>query len=92
MTRLVAEIAENYYRLMGLDKRLELLDQINPSLSASYQPYWAVRAHLLLQLGSHALSAAAYTSAVELTTDEAVRRFLLQRRQAAANFRERLSK
>ena len=27
MTRLVAEIAENYYRLMALDKRLETLDQ-----------------------------------------------------------------
>ena len=28
VTRLVAEIAENYYRLMALDKRLENLDQI----------------------------------------------------------------
>ena len=28
MTTLVAEIAENFYRLMGLDKRLENLDQI----------------------------------------------------------------
>src|SRR5215212_2370744 len=28
VTRLVAEVAENYYRLMGLDKRLENLDQI----------------------------------------------------------------
>ena len=28
MTRLVAEIAENYYRLMALDKRLETLDKI----------------------------------------------------------------
>ena len=28
VTRLVAEIAENYYRLMGLDKRLENLNQI----------------------------------------------------------------
>jgi len=28
VTRLVAEIAENFYRLMGLDKRLENLDQI----------------------------------------------------------------
>src|SRR5581483_2779195 len=27
VTRLVAEIAENYYRLMALDKRLEVLDQ-----------------------------------------------------------------
>ncbi|GAC1466717.1 MAG: hypothetical protein NVSMB9_07560 [Isosphaeraceae bacterium] len=28
VTRLVAEVAENYFRLMGLDKRLENLDQI----------------------------------------------------------------
>ena len=28
VTRLVAEVAENYYRLMALDKRLENLDQI----------------------------------------------------------------
>jgi NodT family efflux transporter outer membrane factor (OMF) lipoprotein len=28
VTRLVADVAENYYRLMGLDKRLENLDQI----------------------------------------------------------------
>jgi len=28
VTRLVAEIAENYYNLMALDKRLEILDQI----------------------------------------------------------------
>ncbi len=28
VTTMVAEIAENFYRLMGLDKRLENLDQI----------------------------------------------------------------
>ena len=34
VTRLVAEIAENFYRLMALDKRLENLDQINPASAA----------------------------------------------------------
>jgi predicted RNA polymerase sigma factor len=71
---------------------LKLLDQINPILSSRYQPYWAVRAHVLDQLGTNTLAVAAYGSAIELTADEAVRGFLLQRRQAAANFRERVSK
>ena len=71
---------------------LGMLDQINPTQSLSYQPYWAVRAHLLDQIGSRALAVAAYTSAIELTADEAVRGFLLQRRHAAANFPERVSK
>jgi RNA polymerase sigma-70 factor (ECF subfamily) len=76
----------------GSAAALQFLDQINPILSSRYQPYWAVRAHLLDQLGSNAAAVAAYTSAIELTADEAVRGFLLQRRHAAANFRERVSK
>jgi predicted RNA polymerase sigma factor len=71
---------------------LNMLDQIDPQLSSGYQPYWAVRAHLLDQLGSATGAVAAYTSAIELTGDEAVRGFLLQRRHGAANFRRRLSK
>jgi predicted RNA polymerase sigma factor len=76
----------------GSAAALHMLDQIDPQLSSSYQPYWAVRAHLLDQLGSGAGAVAAYTSAIELTADEAVRGFLVQRRHAAANFRRRLSK
>jgi predicted RNA polymerase sigma factor len=71
---------------------LRMLDQIDPILSSSYQPYWAVRAHLLDQMGNGARAAEAYNNAIELTADEAVRGFLVQRRHAAANFRERLSK
>jgi RNA polymerase sigma-70 factor (ECF subfamily) len=71
---------------------LKLLDQINPALSASYQPYWAVRAHLLEQSGREAAAVAAYSSAIALTADEAVRAFLLQGRDAAANVRGGLSK
>jgi NodT family efflux transporter outer membrane factor (OMF) lipoprotein len=37
VTRLVAEIAENYYRLMALDKRLETLDQIIELQEESYK-------------------------------------------------------
>ncbi len=63
---------------------LTMLDQIDLTLSAGYQPYWAVRAHLLDKLGSHASAVAAYARAIELTADEAVRGFLAQRREAAA--------
>jgi RNA polymerase sigma-70 factor (ECF subfamily) len=64
---------------------LNLLDQINTALSCGYQPYWAVRAHMLDQLGRNASAVAAYTCAIELTGDEAVRGFLLRRRDVAAN-------
>jgi RNA polymerase sigma-70 factor (ECF subfamily) len=76
----------------GPGAALRMLDRIDPILSSSYQPYWAVRAHLLNQTGSGAGAASAYTRAIELTADEAVRAFLLQRRQSAAKFRKRSSK
>ncbi len=84
--------AAAHAEVQGPAAALRMLDQIDPVLSLSYQPYWAVRAHLLDQIGSHALAVAAYNSAIELTADEAVRGFLLRRRHAAANFRKRLSK
>jgi predicted RNA polymerase sigma factor len=71
---------------------LNMLDRIDPKLSSSYQPYWAVRAHLLDQMGDGAGAVAAYTRAIELTADEAVRGFLLRRRNAVAKFQRRLSK
>jgi len=70
---------------------LSLLDQINKSLTSEYQPYWAVRAHVLDQLGRGASAVAAYTCAIDLTGDEAVRGFLLQRRDAAAKCCKQLS-
>ena len=63
---------------------LTMLDQINQTLSAGYQPYWAVRAHLLDKLGNRPFAVAAYARAIELTSDEAVRGFLLQRRDEPA--------
>jgi RNA polymerase sigma-70 factor (ECF subfamily) len=46
-----------------------------------YQPYWAARGHLLARAGRAAEAAEAFTVAVGLTTDEAVRAYL--RRQLA---------
>ncbi len=59
---------------------LALLDTIDRAAVATYQPYWAVRAHLLRQAGEAAGAAEAYDRAIGLTEDPATRRFLLERR------------
>jgi predicted RNA polymerase sigma factor len=59
---------------------LALLDALGLPAVATYQPYWAVRAHLLRSLGRASDAAAAYDRATGLTEDPAVRRFLLDRR------------
>jgi len=59
---------------------LALLDGIPPADVSTYQPYWAVRAHLLQQLGKTDAAAAAFDRAIGLTEDDAVRRFLLHSR------------
>ena len=60
------------------------LDAIDPAASgsgiAAYQPCWAVRAHVLCELGRHAEADDAYARAIALSEDPAVRAFLLDRR------------
>jgi predicted RNA polymerase sigma factor len=62
----------------GPQAGLTLLDQLEPR-PVSYQPYWAVRAHLLQQL-DRPEAADAFDRAVGLSADPAVRDFLLDRR------------
>jgi RNA polymerase sigma-70 factor (ECF subfamily) len=64
----------------GPQAALALLDQIEPQ-AISYQPYWAVRAHLLQQLNRTEAAAEAFDRAIGLSEDAAVRNFLLERRQ-----------
>jgi RNA polymerase sigma-70 factor (ECF subfamily) len=52
---------------------------------ADYQPYWAARADLLARVGDAAGAADAYTRAIGLETDPAIRRFLERRRAALPN-------
>lgn len=59
---------------------LELLDNIDVEAVSSYQPYWAVRAHLLQKLGKSAEASDAYDRAIGLAEDPAVKEFLLQKR------------
>lgn len=66
----------------GGESGLSLLDEIEREAVASYQPYWAVRAHLLKQLDRRREASAAFDRAIELADDDAVRRFLLESRDS----------
>jgi len=59
---------------------LAVLDGIDPDDVSAYQPYWAVRAHLLQRLGKMSEAADAFDRAIGLAEDPAVRQFLLQKR------------
>jgi RNA polymerase sigma-70 factor (ECF subfamily) len=51
---------------------------------SDYQPYWAVRAELCVRAGDAPAARAAYSLAMGLEADPAVRRFLLRRQSALA--------
>ncbi|HEV3214332.1 MAG TPA: hypothetical protein VGZ27_01335 [Vicinamibacterales bacterium] len=64
----------------GPDAGLAALEGIDLDVVSGYQPYWAVRAHLLQRLGNTSEAADAFDRAIGLAEDPAVRQFLLQRR------------
>jgi len=59
---------------------LSILDAIDSDAISAYQPYWAVRAHLLQRLEKTPEALEAYNRAIGLAEDPAVREFLLRRR------------
>jgi RNA polymerase sigma-70 factor (ECF subfamily) len=63
----------------GVRAGLTALDAIAPDVVTAYQPYWALRAHLLAGLGRAVAAAEAYARAIGLSEDPAVRAFLAQR-------------
>jgi RNA polymerase sigma-70 factor (ECF subfamily) len=67
----------------GAGKGLEALAVLPPGTVAEYQPFWALRAHLLLALGQPAEARQAFERAIGLAESEAVRTFLRQRLEAA---------
>lgn len=75
-----AAVAEAAGPETGPEAGLHLLDAIEPESVSVYQPYWAVRAHLLQQLGKTAEAAQAYDRAIGLAEDPAIREFLLKKR------------
>jgi predicted RNA polymerase sigma factor len=64
----------------GPQAGLAALDEIGLEDVSAYQPYWAVRAHLLQRLGKTPEALDAFDRAIGLAEDPAVRQFLLQRR------------
>jgi predicted RNA polymerase sigma factor len=64
----------------GAATGLSMLDNIDHAAVVAYQPYWAVRAHLLQQLDRCEEAADAFDRAIGLSEDPAVRNFLLARR------------
>ena len=64
----------------GPEAGLELLNDVEAEAVSGYQPYWAVRAHLLQNLGKAAEASQAYDRAIGLAEDPVVREFLLQKR------------
>lgn len=64
----------------GPSAGLEVLATIHPEEVSTYQPYWAVRAHLLQRLGKTTEASDAYDRAIGLAEDPAVREFLLRKR------------
>ena len=64
----------------GPAEGLATLDRIERAAVTTYQPYWAVRAHLVRSLGREAEAREAYDRAIGLAEDPATRQFLLARR------------
>jgi len=56
-----------------------ILSSIPPDLARSYQPYWALAAHLLKRMGRLEEAADALERAVGLCEDPAMRQFLLEK-------------
>jgi RNA polymerase sigma-70 factor (ECF subfamily) len=61
---------------------LTLLDGINDHAVSSYQPYWAVRAHILGTLNRNEEARGAYERAIGLASDISVRAFLHHKKKA----------
>ena len=68
---------------MSAPEGLRLLDDVDEATVSAYQPYWALRAHLLSELGRVDEAGAAYQRAIGLSEDRAVQAFL--RKKVLAN-------
>ena len=69
----------------GADAGLAAIDAIPRESFATYQPYWALRAHLLKRVGRDAEARQAFERAIGLSEDRAVREFLVAAAQAPSS-------
>lgn len=67
----------------GPGRGLALLERIPAAAAARYQPYWAVRAHLLRRAGEDA--AQAFSRAIAMSTDSAARTHLARESQGKSS-------
>ena len=63
-------------RVRGPQTGLDLLDRLPAEEARNYQPYWAVRAHLLRESGETQAAHAAFARAAGLADDPALRAYL----------------
>jgi RNA polymerase sigma-70 factor (ECF subfamily) len=67
---------------------LSALDALDSRSVLNYQPYWAVRAHLLARLGNPDAARNAYSHAIGLSEDRQVREFLIRSRDQLPSDRD----
>jgi predicted RNA polymerase sigma factor len=67
-------------QVKGANAGLGMLDALDAPSVDGYQPYWAVRAHLLREAGRTVAAVGAFNRAVALADDPAIRDFLRERR------------
>ncbi|MFN6998410.1 MAG: RNA polymerase sigma factor [Elioraea tepidiphila] len=73
----------------GPEAGLAALDAIPRDMAEPYQPWWALRADLLMRLGRCAKASPCFGRAIALATDPAVRAFLAERARAMRAARRR---
>jgi predicted RNA polymerase sigma factor len=66
----------------GAARGLELIEEIPEELREEYQPYWALRGHLLVQTRQYSEARLAYERALGMTEAPPIRQFLLCKLQA----------
>lgn len=71
-------MAASFQQLGRASEGLEVLDQLPKERVVRHQPYWAVRAHLLRDVGQEELAQAAFGQAIALCSDPAIQRWLRQ--------------
>jgi len=73
-------------RAVGPEQGLKCLDDLPQERLHDHQPYWAARARLLADAGHHEAARAAYSKAIGLSDDPAIREYLLRqsRREEAS--------
>jgi RNA polymerase sigma-70 factor (ECF subfamily) len=77
--------AAAFAEAFGPGRGLAQLAELPEAQVAGYQPYWALKAHLLARAGERVAAREAYSRAIGLAEDPAVRDFLQKAQERAAS-------